>query len=66
MNVQVVEVRDGKKFNCYGEEIIACTICGGPTTMKGTELCDRCWELDRRIRGDLILAERILNFYKNG
>ena len=36
-----------------------CRICGHETAMLGTKLCDRCWELERRITADLELARRI-------
>lgn len=28
---------------------VPCTYCGTDTTMTGTQLCDRCWELQGRI-----------------
>lgn len=28
-------------------ETVPCTICGAPTPMLGTKLCDPCWELRR-------------------
>lgn len=40
-----------------GQKII-CTICG--SMMVDTTLCDRCWELERRIRSDPELARKIL------
>jgi len=39
---------------------VPCKICSEPTTMTGTCLCDRCWELDRRISDNSIIARRIL------
>lgn len=39
---------------------VNCRICGTPTPMLGTERCDRCWELERRIRFDPEIARRIL------
>ena len=46
-------------------ESIPCRICGDKTYMLGTKLCDRCWELDTRIRTNLVIAEKIFNYYKN-
>lgn len=39
---------------------IPCRICGQPTLMLGTKLCDRCWELETRIKHDPEIARRIL------
>ncbi len=41
-------------------ETIPCTICGEPTVYFGTKLCDRCWELERRIQAAPELALKIL------
>lgn len=41
-------------------ETVPCRICGVDTPMTGTKLCDRCWELEMRIEGDLEIAERII------
>lgn len=38
-----------------------CRLCGKPTQMLGTKLCDFCWELERRIHRDPEIARRILN-----
>lgn len=65
MDIRIVETREGKNFNQFGEEVIKCTMCGEGTTMLGTELCDRCYELDSRIRANLVIAERLVNFYKS-
>ena len=51
---------NGKRCNNLGQELIKCRLCGNDTTMLGTKLCDRCWELETRIQADLELAERIL------
>lgn len=40
---------------------VPCKWCGTPTRMKGTKMCDGCWELDSRIRAEPALARRILN-----
>jgi NMD protein affecting ribosome stability and mRNA decay len=42
-------------------EMIPCTICGKPTPMLGTKLCNRCWELRSRILADPELARKIIN-----
>ena len=42
-------------------ETVACSICGTPTPMLGTKLCDRCWELKTRIEADPELAQKILD-----
>jgi len=47
----------------YGRETVPCKWCGDQTPMTGTELCDRCWELDWRIRLNVDLAKRIVEFY---
>lgn len=60
MNVTVARVEDDRKFNAWGEEIISCGICGGPTTMTGTKRCDGCWELERRVRNNPELARKVL------
>lgn len=38
-----------------------CKWCATPTAMLGTKMCDRCWELEHRIRQDFTLAEKIMN-----
>lgn len=43
---------------------VACRICSNPTPMLGTKLCDRCWELEKRIHADPELAQRILEGLK--
>jgi hypothetical protein len=40
-------------------ETVPCELCGDPTPMTGTKRCDRCWELERRIKSDPELAKRI-------
>jgi hypothetical protein len=42
-------------------ERVPCTICGKPTRMLGTKLCDGCWELRTRIERDPDIAHKILN-----
>jgi len=41
-------------------EFIPCQICGEPTRMLGTKRCDRCWELETRVRMNPELARKIL------
>jgi hypothetical protein len=49
-----------------GQETVPCIICGEPTPMLGTQLCNRCWELKNRIEMDKELAAKILvNVYKS-
>ena len=43
------------------DEEIPCRLCGKPTPMRGTKLCDGCWELETRIRRDPEIAIKILN-----
>ncbi len=40
--------------------IIPCRLCGQPTHMLGTKLCDGCWELETRIHMHPELARKIL------
>jgi len=40
---------------------VPCGICGTPTPMTGTKRCNRCWELESRIKGDPDLARKILD-----
>lgn len=42
------------------DEMVPCKWCAAPTDMTGTKMCDRCWELERRIRHDPDLARRML------
>ena len=63
MDTEIVKETDGKKFNQYDQQVIPCIICNNPTIMLGTELCDRCFELDARIRDDLDIAKKLVNFY---
>lgn len=39
-----------KRVDEFGQEIIACKVCKGDTTMLGTKLCDRCWQLGSAFR----------------
>jgi NMD protein affecting ribosome stability and mRNA decay len=40
---------------------VPCKLCGEPTTMLGTKLCDNCWELEHRIQSSPKIARIILN-----
>lgn len=42
------------------QETTSCGLCNVETSNTGTGLCDRCWELDRRIKSDPVIAARIL------
>jgi hypothetical protein len=39
---------------------VACRLCGEATFMIGTKMCERCWQLERRITHDPDLAVKIL------
>lgn len=41
---------------------VPCRICNMPTLMYGTHLCDRCWELEHRIKMDPELTTKILHY----
>lgn len=45
---------------------VPCRLCADPTTMTGTRLCDRCWELEWRIEDRPLIARRILRNMKGG
>lgn len=40
---------------------VPCGLCGNPTRMLGTERCDGCWELEKRIQQEPELARTILD-----
>ncbi len=40
--------------------VIACRLCGLPTEMLGTKLCDRCWEIEHRVQADPAIAVKVL------
>lgn len=48
MDTRIVEVKDNKHYNRYGDQVISCELCDNLTTMLGTKRCDRCWELESR------------------
>lgn len=45
----------------FGEPMVPCRLCGVPTAMTGTKLCDGCWELETRIRREPEIARRVLS-----
>lgn len=44
-------------------ETTECKWCGITTDRLGTKMCDRCWELDHRIRTSIDLAKKIIAHY---
>ena len=44
----------------WGRKLVPCKWCSAPTAMTGTNMCDGCWELERRIERNPDLARRIL------
>lgn len=52
---------DGKLKGQYAGEVVACTLCGGPTQMTGTKLCNNCWEIKTRLEriDDLEFAYKV-------
>jgi hypothetical protein len=44
-------------------DTIPCRICGNPTTFNGTELCDNCWEVTRRL-SDFVQCQNGLEYIK--
>jgi len=42
------------------DDQVPCGLCGDATRMKGTERCDRCYELETRIQDNPTLARLIL------
>lgn len=41
-------------------ETVPCELCEAPTPMTATKLCDRCWELYKRISANVELSRKIL------
>lgn len=64
MDTEAKTTVGGVPYNKRGQPLIPCELCGKPTTATGTKRCDRCWELESRIRWDVQLAERILHQIK--
>lgn len=46
-------------------ETVACKLCGEPTPMLGTKMCNSCWELDKRIRMNPDIAAKIMKEIEN-
>jgi len=42
------------------KETIPCKLCGEPTEMLGTKLCDFCWELEWRVLKSPLTTIKIL------
>jgi hypothetical protein len=52
------------------DETIPCKTCGKPTRMKGTKLCDNCFEVESRLekylksdKGKIIISEQLPAVY---
>lgn len=39
---------------------VDCEMCGNPTPMLGTKRCDPCWELEKRVRANVDLAQLVM------
>lgn len=39
-----------------------CKVCGQPTRMTGTKLCDPCWEVTHRLKGFVVLNTKSNGF----
>ena len=53
-------------FAFKDEDRVPCRLCSAPTRMLGTKLCDGCYELESRIKGNPELARKILSALTNG
>lgn len=60
MNDYPVKLINGTAKNSLGQDVIRCELCFNWTSMLGTKRCDRCYELETRIKGDLKLAKKII------
>lgn len=61
MDTEIAVIKSGKYFNSLDQELVDCELCRAQkTTALGTKRCDRCYELESRIRADLNLAKRII------
>lgn len=59
MDTHIVRSVDGQHFNRCHEQVIDCSNdCGRKTTMIGTQLCDHCWEGQRRVELEARLAQQ--------
>ena len=52
------------EYGRFNQKLVACELCGHLTPMTGTKRCDRCWELEGRIRRDIELARKILRRFE--
>jgi hypothetical protein len=43
------------------DKTVPCRLCGAATRMESTKLCDRCWELEKRIHANPEVARKILD-----
>lgn len=41
-------------------EYVSCGLCGALTPMLGTKRCDACWDLQRRVEANPVLARQVL------
>jgi hypothetical protein len=49
----------GKKAGwAIDEETVECLVCGKPTKMTGTKLCDRCWMVVNYIKNPVTVSDR--------
>ena len=53
-------MRDFLPIRAKPDPTCPCRLCGQPTRMLGTELCDGCWELERRVTSNPELTRKIL------
>lgn len=57
--------------SCCGTDdpTVPCRLCGTPTRMTGTALCDPCWELERRVSDRpgiaLMVLQQLIQRYKD-
>lgn len=50
----------------YRKASTPCHLCHAPTPRTTTNLCDRCWGLERRIKADPEITRKILNGLDQG
>jgi hypothetical protein len=60
MDTKITKEENGKRYNQHNQEVIPCRICRGDTAALETALCDRCLELEIRIRSDPELYKKII------
>jgi hypothetical protein len=41
-----------------GDVVLSCKWCGEPANMSGTQECNRCWKLRRKIEMEIFMAEQ--------